>query len=154
MMQLARSLWMKAAVTTVAAGSFVWLYEVEFPDSKFATLPLVLEPDAGRSPAVGVRVPFTATAYCKGLLTSTGVTVQRGIAASDPAILPVGSVLRVDAADARYDGIYTVLDTGPQVQGRELDIYMWSCTEALAFGRKTIQLTLLREGWDPRATRR
>jgi hypothetical protein len=60
----------------------------------------------------------------------------------------------VDAGDARYDGIYTVLDTGPEVQGRELDIYMWNCTEALAFGRKTVHLTLLREGWDPRATRR
>jgi 3D (Asp-Asp-Asp) domain-containing protein len=156
MMQLARSLWMKAAVTTVAAGSFVWLYEVEFPDSKFATLPLVLEPEVapGRPAPVGVRIPFAATAYCKGLLTSTGVAVQRGIAAADPAVLPVGSVLRVDAGDARYDGIYTVLDTGPQVQGREVDIYMWSCTEALAFGRKTVQLTLLREGWDPRATRR
>jgi 3D (Asp-Asp-Asp) domain-containing protein len=154
MMQLARSFWLKAAVTTVAAGSFVWLYEVEFPDSKFATLPLGSESSIapGRPPRVGVRFPFTATAYCKGLLTSTGVAVQRGVAAADPAVLPIGSVLRLDVGDARYDGIYTVLDTGPEVQGREVDIYLWNCTEALAFGRKTVLLTLLREGWDPRTT--
>jgi len=45
-----------------------------------------------------------------------------------------------------------VMDTGPSVQGREVDVYMWSCNEALAFGRKPIQLTVLRLGWNPRAT--
>jgi hypothetical protein len=29
---------------------------------------------------------------------------------------------------------------------------MWSCYEALAFGRKPIHLTVLRLGWSPRAT--
>ena len=38
------------------------------------------------------------------------------------------------------------------MQGRELDLYMWSCNEALQFGRKPIHLTVLRLGWNPRAT--
>jgi hypothetical protein len=38
------------------------------------------------------------------------------------------------------------------VQGRLLDLYMWSCHEALKFGRKDVQVTVLRLGWDPRAT--
>jgi hypothetical protein len=29
---------------------------------------------------------------------------------------------------------------------------MWSCHEALRFGRKPIGLTVLRLGWNPRAT--
>jgi hypothetical protein len=29
---------------------------------------------------------------------------------------------------------------------------MWSCHEALKFGRKDVQVTVLRLGWDPRAT--
>jgi hypothetical protein len=29
---------------------------------------------------------------------------------------------------------------------------MWSCHEALKFGRKPIRLTVLRLGWNPRAT--
>ena len=41
------------------------------------------------------------------------------------------------------------MDTGPKVQGRILDLYMWSCHEALAFGRKQVQITVLRLGWNP-----
>ena len=44
------------------------------------------------------------------------------------------------------------MDTGPAVQGRLIDIYMWSCYEALDFGRMPIQLTVLRLGWNPKAT--
>ena len=41
---------------------------------------------------------------------------------------------------------------GPSVQGRHVDVYMWSCNEALQFGRQPIHLTVLRLGWNPRAT--
>jgi 3D (Asp-Asp-Asp) domain-containing protein len=95
---------------------------------------------------------FDATAYCKGLVTSSGVAVQRGVAAADPALLPVGSVINVDARDEKYSGIYTVLDTGPAVQGREIDLYMWSCNEALQFGRRPVRLMVMRMGWNPVAT--
>jgi hypothetical protein len=54
--------------------------------------------------------------------------------------------------NAKYNGVYTIMDTGPKIQGRLLDIYMWSCYEALAFGRKPVDLTVLRLGWNPRAT--
>jgi hypothetical protein len=78
--------------------------------------------------------------------------VRTGIAAADPMVLPVGSVLNVAAGDQRYTGVYTVMDTGPRVQGRHLDLYMWSCHEALKFGRRDVQVTVLRLGWDPRAS--
>jgi hypothetical protein len=67
-------------------------------------------------------------------------------------LLPVGSVVDIDSLETRYNGIYTILDTGPSVQGRMVDIYMWSCNDALAFGRRPIHLTVLRLGWNPRAT--
>ena len=41
------------------------------------------------------------------------------------------------------------MDTGPEVQGRHLDLYMWSCNEALRFGRTAVRLTVLRLGWNP-----
>ena len=86
-MMLSRSFWLKAAVTTVAAGSFVWLYEVEFRDFKYTALPAHSDavPDLDEPPPVGARITFSATAYCKGLLTSAGVAVQHGIVAADPA---------------------------------------------------------------------
>src|SRR5262249_41269487 len=42
--------------------------------------------------------------------------------------------------------------TGPEIQGREVDVYMWSCNDALKFGRRPVSLTVLRLGWNPRAT--
>jgi 3D (Asp-Asp-Asp) domain-containing protein len=80
------------------------------------------------------------------------VNVRTGIAAADPDLLPVGSVIQVDQLDERYNGIYTIMDTGPRVQGRHIDIYMWNCNEALDLGRRAIQLVVLRLGWNPRAS--
>jgi rare lipoprotein A (peptidoglycan hydrolase) len=87
-------------------------------------------------------------------VTSSGVAAQRGVTAADPALLPLGSVVQLDFKEDGYDGIYTVLDTGPEVQGREIDLYMWSCNEALRFGRRPVRMIVLRLGWNPRATTR
>ena len=134
----------KLVVTFVAIVGFVLVYEVTMFDSRDAAR-------KGGDPTApaGARLQFDATAYCKGTTTASGVGVRTGIAASDPAILPVGSVVNVTTDDAKYNGVYTIMDTGPKVQGRLLDIYMWSCHEALAFGRKPVQVTVLRLGWNP-----
>jgi 3D (Asp-Asp-Asp) domain-containing protein len=143
--------WRKTIVTAIAAIGFVSLYEVTALDSKYvARLATLHETIALPSP--GSRLAFSATAYCKGLITASGVAVQSGVAAADPELLPVGSVIEIDSLPHKYNGIYTVMDTGPAVQGRQLDLYMWSCNEALQFGRKPIHLTVLRLGWNPRAT--
>ncbi len=150
-MIIAQSFWRKAIVTVIAAGGFASLYEVTAFDSKYVAR-LVTSADPSGPPAAGDRLTFSATAYCKGITTASGVAVQTGIAAADPAMLPVGSVIDVSAPESKYSGIYTVMDTGPAIQGRLIDIYMWSCYEALDFGRMTIQLTVLRLGWNPKAT--
>jgi 3D (Asp-Asp-Asp) domain-containing protein len=143
---LAHSLWRKLALTIVVGGGVVWLYEVTVLDSRIAA---VQTPGDIAPPAPGARLLFSATAYCKGTTTASGVNVRSGIAAADPDLLPVGSVVQVDAPGARYDGVYTVMDTGPKVQGRHVDLYMWSCHEALRFGRTAIRIVVLRLGWNP-----
>lgn len=105
--------------------------------------------DADGRPRLGTAIRFDATAYCKGETAAAGVGIRHGIAAADPTLLPLGSVVRVETPDGRYGGVWTVLDTGPEIQGRELDLYVWNCTEALAFGRQTVRVTILRLGWDP-----
>ena len=140
----------KAIITAAAAVVFAATYSVTIPDSQYAAWQHVMHDSS--QPAPGARMAFSATAYCKGITTASGATVQTGVAASDPSLLPVGSVVQIDSLPTRYNGIYTVLDTGPAVQGRLVDLYMWSCYEALAFGRKPIHLTVLRLGWSPRAT--
>lgn len=154
---LVGSLWRKALVMLVAVGVFVGLYEAKMLDSLGVGRRLgITETDpTGASPTrPGVRLPFTATAYCKGHVTSAGVAPRRGVAAGDPTILPLGSIVEIDAVDPRIDGVYSILDTGPEIQGRRIDLYMWSCNDALKFGRQGVRLTVLRLGWNPRATTR
>jgi len=105
--------------------------------------------DAEGRPRLGTAIRFDATAYCKGETSAAGVGIRHGIAAADPTLLPLGSVVQVETTDGRYSGVWTVLDTGPEIQGRELDLYLWNCNEALAFGRQSIRVTILRLGWDP-----
>jgi 3D (Asp-Asp-Asp) domain-containing protein len=147
---LARSNSHRLVVMMVVIGGLLLYYEAR----TFDLLPWggtsgVVDPSA---PVPGARLEFSATAYCKGTTTASGTEVRTGIAAADDAILPVGSVVNVSTENIRYNGVYTIMDTGPRVQGRLLDLYMWSCREALRFGRKRIQVTVLRLGWNPQAS--
>jgi 3D (Asp-Asp-Asp) domain-containing protein len=141
----------KIVATTTAAVTFALLYEVTTLDSRYAARQAEVRESTG-SPASGARLRFTATGYCKGTTTASGVNVRTGIAAADPDLLPVGSVIQVDRLGDKYNGIYTIMDTGPRVQGRHIDIYMWSCNEALALGRRSMQISVLRLGWNPQAS--
>ena len=148
--RLSGSFALKVLATLVAISAFVLLYEATTFDSREAAGDVsVVDPTA---PVTGARLDFQATAYCKGRTTASGVVVRSGVAAADPALLPVGTVLNVTTDSTKYNGIYTVMDTGPAVKGRILDLYMWSCHEALAFGRKQVQVTVLRLGWNPAAS--
>jgi 3D (Asp-Asp-Asp) domain-containing protein len=93
---------------------------------------------------------FVATAYCLEGITQSGVRVQPGIVAADPAVLPVGSVVRIEEP-ADHAGIYTVLDTGGAIKGDRLDIYLPDCGDAQEFGRQPVSVRVLRYGWDPQA---
>jgi 3D (Asp-Asp-Asp) domain-containing protein len=136
-------------LTLIGVCGFVLLYEATVSDSRYAAQQALLR-ETTALPSPGARLQFSATAYCKGSTTASGVAARSGVAASDPDLLPVGTVIQLDAGFKRYDGIYTIMDTGPKVQGRHIDIYMWSCNEALEFGRRNVKLTVLRLGWSPR----
>src|SRR5436189_5426240 len=114
-MIISTSFWRKSVVTVVAVGGFVSLYEVTTLDSRYAARQATLR-ETTALPAPGVRLAFSATAYCKGVTTASGVAAQSGVAASDPDLLPTGSVVEVDANDPRYSGIHAIMDTGPAVQ--------------------------------------
>jgi 3D (Asp-Asp-Asp) domain-containing protein len=148
---ISQSISRKLVATFFVVTAFVFLYETRILDSRFG---LRLRPavDIGPYPAPGSHLSFSATAYCKGTTTASGVNVRSGIAAADAALLPVGSVIQVDAPGSRNDGIYTIMDTGPKVNGRHLDLYMWSCHEALRFGRTAVSIVVLRLGWSPQAS--
>ena len=79
--------WRRTIVTAIAAIGFVSLYEVTALDSKYAARFATLH-EAGALPFPGARLAFSATAYCKGMVTASGVPVQSGVAAADPELLP------------------------------------------------------------------
>lgn len=85
---------------------------------------------------------FTATATSIAGLTANGRPAHKGTVAADPAILPLGSRIRVTGA-GRYSGVYRVTDTGPGVKGRMIDIYVRSASEAKRFGRKVVTVHVL-----------
>jgi 3D (Asp-Asp-Asp) domain-containing protein len=149
-MFLSRSFRRKLLATTLAAVALVLLYDATVIDSRNMTR--ADQTDKAKKVAAGARLDFVATAYCRGQTTASGVDVQAGIAAADEALLPEGSVISVSGVPEQYRGIYTVMDTGPKVLGKHVDLYMWNCDEAVDFGRRDILLTVLRLGWSPKNT--
>jgi len=96
------------------------------------------------APAPSPVTSFSATAYCKGTVTAAGTAPAEGMVAADPAILPLGSKIRLTGLNGRYDGDYVVQDTGPAVRGRHIDLYIRDCHEAVKFGRRTAAVSVLR----------
>jgi 3D (Asp-Asp-Asp) domain-containing protein len=84
-----------------------------------------------------------ATAYCDRGATKSGVPARHGVVAADIRRLPLGTRVQVVAPGKPYAGVYTVLDTGSKIRGRDLDIFMPSCRSAKRFGKRTVQVRIL-----------
>jgi 3D (Asp-Asp-Asp) domain-containing protein len=96
-----------------------------------------------RTPSGPAR--FLATAHSVKGITAKGTLAHEGVVAADPAVLPLGSRIRVSRAGA-YSGVYVVTDTGAKVEGRHIDIYLRNNAEAKRFGRKTVTVRVLTRG--------
>jgi 3D (Asp-Asp-Asp) domain-containing protein len=109
------------------------------------SLPPPAPPPPPPPPAPAAEVPatsFEATAYSVEGQTASGAQTRGGIVAADPKVLPIGSRIRVSGA-GHYDGEYTVKDTGREIKGREIDIYIANDGEAKRFGRKNVTVEVL-----------
>ena len=107
-------------------------------------------PDASK-PDIPV-LDVTVSAYCLQGKTESGLKVRTGVAAADPDVFPIGSVIRLRGNGTRpapREGVYTILDTGGKIQGRRIDVYIPSCSQAMRFGRRTMVAEVLRHGWAP-----
>ncbi len=93
---------------------------------------------------------FIATAYSVEGTGASGKWSHPGTVAADRKILPLNSRIRVYGA-GRYSGEYTVEDTGGQVDGHHIDLYMPSHAEAKKFGRQRVKVLILKYGDDEAA---
>ena len=81
--------------------------------------------------------PCTATGYSMAGRTATGLPVGRGIVAVDPSVIPLGTRLSIPGY-----GEGVAADTGGAVQGLTIDLWFPTLAEALAWGRRTVTITL------------
>ena len=84
---------------------------------------------------------YNATAYCLSGRTASGAFTRRGIIAADPRVLPLGTVVEIKAKG--YSGLYTVMDTGPSIKGKKIDVYVPTYREARLFGRQQVKLAVV-----------
>ena len=85
-----------------------------------------------------------ATAYSQSGTTASGSETHIGVVAADPAVLPLGTRIRVKGPGV--SGTYVVTDTGRKIDGRHIDIYMRSRARANRFGKKLVEVTVLSWG--------
>lgn len=96
------------------------------------------KPGEGKPLATG---DFQATAYSLKGRTASGEMVRTGLIAADPRVLPLGTMVRIEAG--KYSGVYKVADTGGAIKGNKIDIYVPTYREAKLFGRQKIKVTVL-----------
>jgi len=95
-------------------------------------------PTAAPWVAAGPRtLTVTSTGYTLKGRTATGLPVGLGIVAVDPSVIPLGTRLTIPGYG---EGI--AADTGGAVQGMTIDLWFPSLTEAMAWGRRTVTVTL------------
>lgn len=90
------------------------------------------------SKTVGART-FNATAYCLKGRMANGQTVHSGAIAADPRVLPLGTKVYIEGM-----GSYVVKDTGGAIKGNKIDVWLASCSQARKFGRRPLQLTIIK----------
>lgn len=89
------------------------------------------------------RLEMRSTAYCLRGTMRTGVRVRDGMAAGDPSVLPLGSVVRVSHPDGRLIGIFVIMDTGGAIHGNKIDLWFDSCREASDWGIRSVVAEVL-----------
>ena len=89
--------------------------------------------------AVAKTYQMEATAYTyTGDLTATGVPPRVGLIAVDPRVIPLGSRVYIEGY-----GYAIAADTGGDIKGNKVDVFLESERECVNWGRKPVKLYLL-----------
>jgi len=94
-------------------------------------------------PRDGKQLTVTATGYSSGDpgvtdRTATGARATYGVIAVDPSVIPLGTRVYIPGY-----GNAVAADTGGAIRGNKIDLCFDSRTEALAWGRRTVTITIL-----------
>lgn len=94
-------------------------------------------PDStGQALGVG-QLTVLATGYAIRGRTATGLATSWGVVAVDPSVIPLGTRMTIPGY-----GVGVAADTGGAVQGNAIDLWFPTRAQALAWGRRTVTITL------------
>ena len=95
-------------------------------------------PSLPAAPVAGGKViSVLATGYSLPGTTATGVPVGWGVIAVDPSVIPLGTSMTIPGY-----GEGVAADTGGAVAGAHIDLWFPTRAEALAWGTRTVTITL------------
>ena len=101
-----------------------------------ASAPVEIAPP--RVTASGERtLTVSSTGYSIRGRTATGIPTAPGVVAVDPSVIPLGTRLTIPGY-----GVGIAADTGGAVQGNTIDVWFPTTAQALAWGRRTVTVTL------------
>ena len=90
------------------------------------------------APTNGARtLTVSSTGYALRGRTATGMQTAPGVVAVDPAVIPLGTRLTIPGY-----GTGIAADTGGAVHGNVIDLWFPTTAQALAWGRRTVTITL------------
>lgn len=79
----------------------------------------------------------SATGYALKGRTATGIQTAPGVVAVDPSAIPLGTRMTIPGY-----GVGIAADTGGAVHGAEIDLWFPTTAQALAWGRRTVTITI------------
>jgi peptidoglycan DL-endopeptidase CwlO len=97
-------------------------------------------PTAAPAPVVSAgsrTMTVSASGYALPGATATGVPSGWGVVAVDPSVIPLGTRMTIPGY-----GTGVASDTGPAVRGASIDLWFPTEAQALAWGRRTVTITL------------
>jgi cystine transport system substrate-binding protein len=83
------------------------------------------------------RLTVSSTGYALPGRTATGIPVGWGVVAVDPRVIPLGTRMTIPGY-----GEAVAADTGGAVRGATIDVWFPTVAQALAWGRRSITITL------------
>jgi 3D (Asp-Asp-Asp) domain-containing protein/peptidoglycan hydrolase CwlO-like protein len=91
----------------------------------------------GGPPGPGTQMTVQSTGYALRGTTATGIQTTWGVVAVDPSVIPLGTRMTVPGY-----GEGVAADTGGAVKGLVIDLWFPTREQALAWGRRTVTITL------------
>lgn len=89
---------------------------------------------------LGTHMVVESTSYCQGSVTATGTQARWGVIAVDPNVIPFGTKVYIP----QFDKVFIAEDTGGAIKGNKIDIFMENSDDAINWGRRNIDIYILK----------